>query len=334
MDTVDLFRIFLRVAENGSFVRAAETLNRPASTVSAAIRELEDRLSARLFHRTTRSVSLTLDGNAFYAHCQKVVQDVDEAENLFRQTSDDVSGKIRIDVPGRVGSQIIIPALPDFFKRYPAIQIELGVTDRSVNLAEEGIDCAVRVGVLNDSGLVAKCIGYLAIINVASAGYISTYGKPESPDDLPEHIAVGYASPTSGKKERWEWTQGEESVNTDVNSWLVVNSAEACIAACVAGMGLIQIPAYDVKALQSSGVLQEIMADFRPPPLPVTILFPHRRHLSRPLRIFTEWLTPLLQEKMGLNTTAERRAVQRDRQLDSRKNLFINIDNDDLPTSG
>lgn len=304
MDTVELFRVFLRVAENGSFIRAAETLNRPASTVSAAIRELESRLGARLFHRTTRSVSLTLDGNAFYARCQAAVQEMEETENLFRQTSGEVTGKIRVDVPGRVGSHIIVPALPDFFKHHPGIQVDLGVTDRSVNLAEEGIDCAVRVGMLDNSGMVARCIGYLSIINVASAEYVTAYGRPESPAGLRKHLSVGYASPTSGRKERWEWIYQGEVQNTDVKSHLTVNSAEACIAACAAGMGMIQIPAYDVDELMASGILQEIMADFRPRPLPVSILYPHRRHLSRSVRLFADWLTPLLKEKMALHSGA------------------------------
>ncbi|QGY32577.1 LysR family transcriptional regulator [Pantoea cypripedii] len=300
MDTVDLFKIFLRVAENGSFIRAAETLNRPASTVSAAIRELESRLGTRLFHRTTRTVSLTHDGNAFYARCQVVVQDMEEAENLFRQTSNQVTGKIRVDVPGRVGSRIIIPALKDFFTRHPGIQIELGVTDRSVNLAEEGIDCAVRVGRLNDSGMVLRNIGSLSIINVASEAYIAASGGFSSPGELNRYAAVGYASPTTGRRERWEWVEEGEMFNTDVDSQLTVNSAEASIAACVAGLGVIQIPEYDVSDLLATGVLRQVMTDFRPGPLPVSILYPHRRHLSRPLRLFTDWLTPLLQEKMCL----------------------------------
>lgn len=300
MDTIDLFRIFLRVAENGSFIRAAETLNRPASTVSAAIRELESRLGTRLFHRTTRSVSLTLDGSTFYVRCQTVVQNVGEVENLFRQSSRNGTGKIRVDVPGRVGSHIIVPALPGFFKRYPAIQVDLGVTDRSVNLAEEGIDCALRVGMLTDSGMVARSLGHLEIINVASAEYIIAYGKPETPEDLHRHIAVGYASPTTGRKERWEWIEEEQVRNADVKSYLTVNSAEAYIAACAEGLGIIQIPAYDVGNLLKSGKLVDIMADYRPRPLPVSILYPHRRHLSQTVRLFAEWLTPLLQEKMFL----------------------------------
>lgn len=300
MDTIELFRIFLRVSDHGSFIRAAETMNRPTSTISTAIRELESRLETRLFHRTTRRVSLTSDGIAFYTRCQVVVQDVEEAENLFRQASGQVTGKIKIDVPGRVGRCIVIPALPDFFSQYPAIQIEMGVTDRSINLVEEGTDCAVRVGLLDDSGMVARRAGYLKVINVASEAYISTYGLPESPQQLDKHFAVGYSSPTNGRRERWEWVQDGEVFTTQVNSLLTVNNAEAYITGCAVGMGMIQIPEYDVRHLLSAGTLRELMAEYRPRQLPVSILYPHRRHLSRPLQLFIAWLEPLLQSKMLL----------------------------------
>lgn len=224
--------------------------------------------------------------------CQTAVQYIEETENLFRPSSSEVTGTIRVDVPGRVGSHIIIPALPSFSRLHPAIKIELGVTDRNVNLAEESIDCAVRVGQLENSGMVAKCLGYLSVINVASAEYIAESGRPETPGELSRHYAVGYASPTSGRKESFEWIHQGEVKRTVVNTILTVNSAEASIAACIAGMGIIQIPAYDVSDQFSSGILCELMPEFRPRPLPVSILYPNRRHLSRPLRLFTDWLPP------------------------------------------
>lgn len=304
MDTIELFRIFIRVAENGSFIRTAETLNRPASTISAAIRELESRLGTRLLHRTTRSVSLTSDGSALYARCLVVVQDVEETENLFRQESGQVKGRVKVDVPGRVGSRIVIPALPDFFARHPSIQVDLGITDRSVNLPEEGVDCAVRVGALNDSGMVARRVGELKLINVASEGYISSFGSPVSPERLAGHIAVGYVSPTSGRQARWEWVLEGEIFSADVSSHLTVNSAEAYIAACVSGMGMIQIPEYDVREWLDAGILCEVMPAWLAQPLPVSILYPSRRHLSRPLQLFIAWLEPLLREKMRLSAGA------------------------------
>jgi len=312
MDSIEQFRIFIRVAEIGSFIRTAETLDRPASTVSAAIRELESRLGTRLFHRTTRHVSLTSDGETLYARSQQLLQDMEETENLFRQQDGRVTGKLRVDVPGRVGNQIIIPALPDFFARYPLITLELGVTDRSVNLTEEAIDCAVRVGKLSDSGLIARPTGMLKLINVASEGYLNRYGKPTTPGQLQNHYVVGYASPTSGRRENWQWVADGETFSAQVNAMLSVNNAEAWITGCVAGMGMIQIPEYDVAELLAAGTLHQVLPDYLPPPLPVNIIYPHRRHLSRPLQLFIDWLEPLLREKMRLTRPQRPRVSKTD----------------------
>lgn len=302
MDRIDLFRIFVQVADSGGFIRAADTMNRPGSTVSAAIKELENRLGTRLLHRTTRSVSLTSDGHAFYERCQRVIQEVEDAENLFRQSDVQPAGKIRIDVPGRIGRLLIAPSLPDFFARYPEITLEMGVTDRSVSLTEEGVDCALRVGELNDSGLVARKLGDLKFINVASPDYLAAHGKPQTPAELAHHYAVGYASPTTGRTEKWEWMEQGRWQSTDMRGKVTVNSAEAYIACCVAGLGMIQVPEYDVQTCIHAGQLTEVMPDYRPRSLPVTLLYPHRRHLSRPLRVFIAWLEPLLKAKMLLAT--------------------------------
>lgn len=178
MDRIDLFRIFARVVECSSFTRAADTLGVPRSSVSAAVQELEGRVGVRLLHRTTRKVSPTQEGVALYERCQRVVADVEDTENLFRQTEAQPSGKLRIDVPGRIGRLIIAPALPEFLERYPQIDIDLGVTDRAVNLVEDGVDCVVRVGPLSDSGLISRPIGKLPLINVASPAYLKRHGTP------------------------------------------------------------------------------------------------------------------------------------------------------------
>ncbi|WP_336959909.1 LysR family transcriptional regulator [Sphingobium aquiterrae] len=191
MDRIDLFRTLIRVVECASFTRAADMLGIPRSSVSAAIQELEARVGARLLHRTTRRVSPTQDGVAFYDRCLRLIADVEETEGLFRQISVGPRGMLRIDVPGRIGRLIIAPALPDFFARYPDIEIGLGVTDRAVNLVEDSIDCVLRVGPLADSGMIARSIGELPLINVASPDYIARYGIPTEPADLHRHRTVG-----------------------------------------------------------------------------------------------------------------------------------------------
>ena len=297
MDRIDLFRIFARVVECSSFTRAADTLGMPRSSVSAAVQELEARLGTRLLNRTTRTVSPTNDGAAFYERCVGLMSDVEEAEALFRQSDARPSGKLRVDVPGRIGRLIIAPALPDFLDRFPDIHIDLGVTDRAVNLIEDNIDCALRVGPLRDSGLIARALGELRLINVVSPSYIERYGKPR-PDKLADHWAVNYASPSTGRVEDWEWIEGGVLRTQSMKSRVTVNSAEAYIACCLAGLGLIQIPAYDVKHHLASGRLVEVMPRHRAAPMPITLLYPHRQHLSRRLQVFADWLEALMKRSV------------------------------------
>lgn len=300
MDRVDLFRIFTRVAEAGSFTHAAHTLGLPRSSVSAAIQELEARLGTRLLNRTTRRVALTADGEAFYARAQNLLADFEETEGLFRQSGATPSGRIRVDLPGRVGRLIVAPALPAFLAAYPGIDIELGVRDRAVDLVEDGIDCALRVGPLADSGLIARRLGELELINVASPGYLAAHGTPETPSDLDRHHAVAYASPTTGRVEPWEWIDNGQVLTRSLRARLTVNSAEALIAGALAGLGLIQIPAYDVADHIAGGRLIEVMPEHRAEPLPVSLVYPHRRQLSHRLRAFLGWLVPVLEQGLQL----------------------------------
>lgn len=298
MDRIDLFRIFARVVECSSFTRAADTLGLPRSSVSAAVIDLETRVGARLLHRTTRKVSPTQDGDAFYERCLRLIADVEETEGLFRQTAVGPSGRLRTDVPGRIGRLIIAPALPDFLALYPQLDIDLRVTDRVVNLVEEGVDCVLRVGALSDSGLLARKIGDLPLINVASPAYLARHGTPAHPRDLAAHLAVNYASPSTGRVEDWEWIEEGEVRTAPLRGRVSVNSAEVSLACCLAGLGLIQIPAYDVTRHLEAGELVEVMPAYRAEPMPMTLLYPHRQHLSRRLQVFADWLEALLKRAL------------------------------------
>lgn len=300
MDRIDLFRVFARVVECANFSRAADSLGLPRSTVSAAVQELEGRLGARLLNRTTRQVAPTQEGAAFYERCLRLVADMEEAENLFRHAAGGPSGALRIDVPGRVGRLIVAPALPGFLDAYPQIDVTLGVTDRTVNLIEEGVDCVLRVGELPDSGLVARPIGMLPLINAASPAYLARHGVPAAPTDLARHSCVNYASPSTGRLAPWEWLESGTRRSQPMRGRVTVNSAEAYIACCVAGMGLIQIPAYDVQPQLAAGELVEVMPDYRPAPMPMTLLYPQRRSPSRRVQVFADWLEALLKPACGL----------------------------------
>ncbi|WP_231923414.1 LysR substrate-binding domain-containing protein [Sphingobium cloacae] len=227
-----------------------------------------------------------------------MIADVEETENLFRQTAAQPSGKLRIDVPGRIGRLVIAPALPGFLDMYPKIDIDLGVTDRAVDLIEDGVDCVVRVGPLSDSGLISRPIGKLPLINVASPAYLDLHGTPHIPDDLTHHWAVNYASPSNGRVEDWEWIENDALRTKLLSGRVTVNSAEAYIACCLAGLGLIQIPAYDVRAHLQAGELVEVMPDHRAEPLQMTLLYPHRQHLSHRLQVFADWLEALLKRQL------------------------------------
>ncbi|WP_353181867.1 LysR family transcriptional regulator [Bosea sp. (in: a-proteobacteria)] len=299
MDRIDLFRIYARVVECESFTQAAKALGLPRSSVSAAVATLEQRIGARLLQRTTRRVSATQDGMAFYEHCARLVADVEETEALFRHSAASPAGRLRIDVPGRIGRLIVAPALPDFLARYPEIDIELSVTDKAANLIEDGIDCVLRVGALSDSGLIARSVGELPLINVASPGYLAAHGTPRHPADLDGHRAVNYASPTTGRIEPWEWLEDGAPRTRALPGRVTVNSAEAYIACCLAGLGLIQIPAYDVAEHLAAGELVEVMPRHRAAAMPMSLLYPHRRHLSRRLQVFADWLVALLRTRLA-----------------------------------
>jgi DNA-binding transcriptional LysR family regulator len=298
VDRIDLFRTFARVVECASFTRAADTLGVPRSSVSAAVQDLEVRVGARLLHRTTRKVSTTQDGAAFYERCLQLISDVEETENLFRQNTVGPTGRLRVDVPGRIGRLVIAPALPDFLARYPEIDIDLGITDRAVNLIQDSVDCVLRVGPLTDSGLIARPIGDLPLVNVASPAYLKRHGIPFHPDDLAGHLAVNYASPSTGRVESWEWIENGEVYTRAMRSRVIVNSAEAYIACCLAGLGLIQIPAYDVRQHIATGELADVMPSHRAAPMPMTLLHPNRQHLSRRFQVFAEWLEQLLRRNL------------------------------------
>ncbi|MGH8247879.1 MAG: LysR substrate-binding domain-containing protein [Gammaproteobacteria bacterium] len=298
MDRIEAMQVFVRVAETGSFTKAADGLGLPRATVSAAVQQLEANLGTRLLHRTTRRVHLTQDGAALLERCRNLLADVEEIEGLFRQTPARVAGKLKVDVPSRIARRIIAPALPDFFQRYPDIELELGATDRSIDLIQEGVDCVVRVGHLGNSSLVARPLGQFELINCASPGYLERHGTPGTVDDLIHHWAVNYASPTTGRVAPWECLDHGERRTAALHSRVTVNNAETYIACCLAGLGLIQVPAYDVRHHLRAGALAEILPQARAEPMPAYALYPHRRHLSRRVQAFVEWLEGLLRQQL------------------------------------
>ena len=294
MDRIDQYRTFIRVAQSGGFSAAADQLDLPRPTVSLAVQQLEQRLGTRLFNRTTRRVSLTQDGEALLERAMALVADSEELEQQFRPSGQGLRGRLRVDLPSRIARRLVAPALPTFFGQYPGIELDLGSSDRSVDLVHEGIDCALRVGELAASSLVARPLGRLRLINCASPAYLARHGTPQTPADLARHLAVNYASPTSGRPALWEWRADGSLQTAAMPARVSANNAETYIACCLAGLGLIQIPAYDVDEHLQNGALVEVLHAWPAPSMPVQIVYPHRRHLSRRLQAFSDWLAGVI----------------------------------------
>ncbi|MCD0503475.1 LysR family transcriptional regulator [Bordetella petrii] len=296
MDRFDQYRVFAQVADMGSFIKAAHALELPRASVSAAVQQLETQLGVRLLHRTTRRVTLTADGAQLMECVRPLLASVEDIDHMFRAGHRKVTGRLHVDVPSRIGRRLVAPALPEFLRRHPELRLVLGSTDRAIDLVHEGVDCVVRFGILHDSSLVVRPLGRIALINCASPGYVYEHGLPRGLDDLQQgHWSVGYASASTGRELDWECAHADGRVQSvAVPSRVVVNNAETYIACCRAGLGLIQIPRFDVQHLLDRNELIEVLPDKRAAPMPVSLLYPHRRQRSRRLLAFQEWFQELI----------------------------------------
>ncbi len=296
MDKIHAMQLFVRVAELASFSRAAESLSLPRGSVSRQIQALEDELGARLLHRTTRRVQLTQDGMVYYERARDLLANLDELDTLFQRDPASISGRLRVDMPVPVATKMVLPRLPAFLQKHPGIELELSSSDRLVDVIQEGFDCVVRIGELSDSGLVARPLGQLTVLNCASPDYLTRFGWPESPEELASHALVHYV-PTMGIR-----PQGFEIWRDGQSQWIktggvvTVNSTESYHAACLAGLGIIQAPRVGVREALRSGKLVEILPQYRASPMPVSLIWPHRRNLSRRVHLFMAWLSEIMKE--------------------------------------
>ncbi len=296
MDRLDQYRVFVNVADMGSFIKAANAMDLPRASVSAAIQQLEASVGARLLHRTTRRVHLTTDGVLLLERARALLADAEDMEQLFQSQQRQVSGRLDVDVPSRIARRLIAPALPGLLRQHPRLHIGLGSTDRSIDLVKEGVDCAVRVGSLHTSSLAVRPIGRLALVNCASPAYLRERGTPRNPEELAgAHLSVGYASPTTGREVPWEHLVDGRARDLAVPSRVIVNNAESYIACCLAGLGLIQVPRFDVHHLLESGELVEVLPESRAESMDISFVYPHRRQRTRRLAAFIEWFEELVQ---------------------------------------
>lgn len=287
MDRYDAMRVFARIVERRSFTRAAEDLGLPRTTVTEAIKALEARLGVRLLQRTTRHVSPTLDGEAYYSRCLQLIADLEDAENAFAGTKP--RGLLRVDVHGTFAGHHLMPRLAEFVAAYPDIELHLSEGDRFVDLVREGVDCVIRVGVLQDSDMIARRLGLLEEVTCASPAYCARRGVPRTLKDLSGHSMVGFRSSATGAIMPLEFRVGEALRTLVLPASITVAGAETYTAAAVAGLGLIQAPRYRMARYFSSGELMPLLEEFPPSPSPVSILYRRAKQLSPRLRVFIDW---------------------------------------------
>jgi len=300
MNKLQAMEVFIQVVDTGGFTRAAENLKLPKATVSTLIASLETALSVKLLHRTTRRVSVTADGAAYYERCLRILSDVRDAEESLSRTRLSPSGRLRVDVPTGLAADVLIPSMPDFFQRYPDIQMEMGCSDGIVDLIEEGVDCAVRGGHLVDSSLIARRVGLLNFVTCAAPGYLAQHGTPASPHELMQHRCVNYFSSRNGKILDWDFTRDGERVQIALPGLIAVNDTNAYIAAGLAGLGILQMPNFMLEPMIGAGRFVTILNDWTSDPMPVHVVYPQNRHLSAKVRVFVEWVAELFSNHPGM----------------------------------
>lgn len=296
MDQVQAMTIFARVAELASFTQAAQGLGLPRGSVTAAVQRLEAMLGTRLLHRTTRRVELTQDGRVFHERCRDLLADLEELRTLFQQPeAAALRGRLRVDMPIGTARHLVVPRLPEFMHAHPALEIELSSTDRRVDLVREGFDCVLRVGTLGDSSLVARPLGHYRLVNCASPAYAAAHGLPQTLAELAQHRLVHYAPTLGSRPTGFEHREADGAVRfVPMAGALTVNNSEAYLAACLAGLGIVQVPEPGVRALLAGGQLLEVLPRHRPPPMPVSLLYANRRHLPKRVQVFMSWVAQVM----------------------------------------
>jgi DNA-binding transcriptional LysR family regulator len=300
MNRLDAMQSFVRVAELASFTKAADSLGLPKASVSTSIQQLESLLNTRLLHRTTRKVQLTQDGQVYYERCKDLLADMDELEGLFQQGASNLTGRLRVDMPSNMAKMRVIPRLPELLAQHPQLQVEISSTDRRVDVIREGFDCVVRVGKLSDSSLIARPLGKLELLNCVSPDYIAQFGTPQTLDDLANHQLVHYVTTLGSKSPGFEYTEEGDVKLIAMAGNITVNNSDAYSAACLAGFGIAQIPRIGAQDYLAQGKLVEVLKNYRAESMPVSLIYPNRRNLSRRVQVFMDWIATLMTDYVDI----------------------------------
>ncbi len=298
MDRFDAMQAFARVVETGSFTKAASTLHMSKTSVTQLVQQREARLRVKLLNRTTRRVNVTADGAVFYERVVRLLADMDDAETSLSSATSLPRGRLRVDVPSPLASMLLMPALPGFHARYPDIQIDMGVSDRMVDLIGENVDCVVRGGEIADQSLMARRVGDLQLGVYAAPDYLQRMGTPVHPQELEDsaHRIVGYLWARTGKALPYAMHRAGEKVHVQGRYTLAVDDGNAYVAAGLAGMGILWLPDYMARPYRERGALVPLFEDWQLDSMPMYVAFPPNRHISIKVRVFIDWITELMAE--------------------------------------
>lgn len=286
---LESLRVFVKVAELGSFTRAGDQLGIGKAKASLQVQALERRLGVQLFHRTTRVVRLTADGEALLPRARRLALELEELATSY-QPSAALRGRVRVDLPVSFARHVLIPRVPALLARHPGLELVISTTDRRVDPVREGFDCVLRVGALHDSGLVVRRLGELRMMNCASAEYLRKHGVPQRLEELEGHWVVHYSSTLGAEPPSFEYFDGEGYREWPMRSLVTVNSADAFEAACRAGLGIIQVPRVALAGPLASGECVEILPALTCAPMPLSLLHTHGRNVPRPVRAVMSWI--------------------------------------------
>lgn len=303
--TMDKFEILTRFSETariGSFSGAAEYLGLPKSSISQAVQSLEKTLGTRLLHRSTRRVSLTPDGEAFLPQCRALLAELEAMETQFVSNPADLRGELRVDMPSRFASNILIPKLGDFIEKHPNLRLRISSYDHRIDMIKEGIDCVIRVGDLSDSSLIARPLLRYRVVNCVSQSYAMRFGIPKTLEDLQHHKLIDYSHSLSQRAGEFEYTTVDGTHTLTMPSAIAVNGTEAYYSACLNGLGIAQLPIVGVEQEIANGRLVSVLEEFEAPTMPVNLLYPSRQQLSPRLKAFADWLVSMLND-IGPDTT-------------------------------
>jgi LysR family transcriptional regulator for bpeEF and oprC len=300
VDKLQAMEVFVRVVETGGVTRAADSLGLPKATATTLIQRLEASLGVKLLNRTTRRVSVTPDGAAYYERCVAILAEVRETEESLTQQNTTPRGRLRVNVPTLMARSVFVPALPSFFARYPQIELALACSERHVDLIEEGIDCAIWSGEIEDSSVVARRVGFLYFATCAAPSYLASHGQPSHPDELAQHQCINHFSPRTGKIFDWVFSKNEARVQTSLRGNIALEDENSYVAAPEAGLGIAQIPAFVLKEAMERRTLELVLGDWFPEPAPLYVVYPQNRHLSSKVRVFVDWVAALLSEHDGI----------------------------------